>query len=209
MTRDYAKPSTTRKTKGTKTTRSTRTTRASIERPTVPEPRRSRKANAFSILLIFAVIGASLYGLYKLAQIPGQPANQVDAVDARAIKKSKQQERAQDKPTARFQFYDLLPKSEVETDTVDAYTFKEKGASEEYSYMLQTGSFKSAKDAERQKATIAFQGLKAAVKTVSSDSGSKWHRVQTGPYYSRSEMNAALDKLVAINIQPLVKKNKK
>ena len=74
---------------------------------------------------------------------------------------------------------------------------------------MQTGSFRNKSDAERQKATVAFQGIKAKIKVITSDSGTKWYRVTAGPYTNRSKMNGALDKLVAINIQPLVKKTKK
>ena len=56
---------------------------------------------------------------------------------------------------------------------------------------------------------IAFQGLKADIKSVKNDQGSTWHRVSTGPFFNRSKMNSALDKLVSMQIQPLVKKIKK
>ena len=159
------------------------------------------------------MLGGFGYALYKLAQVPSDTELSADSPKS-AAKTSKQaisqkHEQQVVVPEARFQFYDLLPKSEVDTATVDAYTFKEKGAAEEYLYILQTGSFRSAQDAERQKATIAFQGIKARVSAVASAKGTTWHRVEAGPYQSRSEMNAALDKLYAINIQPLVKKSKK
>ncbi|HTN35153.1 MAG TPA: SPOR domain-containing protein, partial [Marinobacter sp.] len=37
-------------------------------------------------------------------------------------------------------------------------------------------------------------------------SGAVWYRVNVGPFTSRSQANAAVDKLVNINIQPLVRK---
>ena len=71
---------------------------------------------------------------------------------------------------------------------------------------MQTGSFRQQQDAERQRAEIAFQGLRAQVKRIDLDSGSIWYRVNVGPFTSRSQMNAAIDKLVNLNIQPLVRK---
>jgi cell division protein FtsN len=55
---------------------------------------------------------------------------------------------------------------------------------------------------------IAFQGLKADIRSITNEQGSTWHRVSTGPFYNRSKMNSALDKLVSMQIQPLVKKIK-
>ena len=233
MTRDYAKPSTTRTPSGkkpgkkkpsVKKTEKKTSSSTSSNSKSQSSSKKHSKASAhisgrssgsifFHITLIAIVLGGFGYALYKLAQVPGEaelapetPISAPQSDESTSSQKPKQQIEA---PEARFQFYHLLPNSEVDTGTVDAYTFKEKGAAEEYLYILQTGSFRSAKDAERQKATIAFQGIKARVSAVASSKGTTWHRVEAGPYESRSEMNAALDKLYAINIQPLVKKSKK
>lgn len=103
-----------------------------------------------------------------------------------------------------FRFYEMLPDSEVIPPEVEEYT--PGPAQQQYSYLVQTGSFRSQNDAERQRAQIAFQGLRAKVSRIDLDSGSVWYRVNVGPFTSRSQMNAALDKLVSINIQPLVRK---
>ena len=216
MTKDYAKPSTTRKSSSSKKKSSPRKpTKAAAK----PAPKSTSKGHGKYIALMLIVVGLFVYGLYKLARIPPEqlskqselltPPTTTPQTPSKAPTKPAEQTKVQKEPEARFKFYDLLPNSEVESSTTDAYQFKEKGQSEQYLYMVQTGSFKNAADAERQKATIAFQGLKAKISTVKSDSGTTWHRVETGPYNSRSDMNAALDKLVAINIQPLVKKTKK
>lgn len=214
MTRDYAKPSTTKKPTAKRKKKPVAKTGPTAKKAPAVKVADSGSSNkALHLFLIAALLGGFGFALYKLAQVDdGATAKQISKPATQTTKpqaKAEPIEQAQKKPEARFQFYDLLPNSEVETDTVDAYTFKEKGAEEEYLYMIQTGSFRSSADAERQKATIAFQGLKAKVRTVTNDKGSTWHRVETGPFQSRSEMNAALDKLYAINIQPLVKKSKK
>ena len=215
MTRDYAKPSTTKKPGAKRPKRKpSAKTKAAPKKATAARTTQHQGSNkALHIVLIAALLGGFGFALYKLAQVDESQTSPATIKQTNKTEKPQQlsepKEKASEKPEARFQFYDLLPNSEVETDTVDAYTFKEKGAEEEYLYMVQTGSFRSAADAERQKANIAFQGLKATIRTVTNENGSTWHRVETGPFVSRSEMNAALDKLYAINIQPLVKKSKK
>lgn len=103
-----------------------------------------------------------------------------------------------------FRFYDILKDSEVVPPKVDEYT--PGPIDQSFAYLVQTGSFRSQQDAERQRAEIAFQGLRAQVDRIDLDTGSTWFRVNVGPYHSRSQMNAAIDKLVSINIQPLVRK---
>lgn len=214
MTRDYAKPSTTKKpTSKRKKKPAAKAGSTAKKAPTPKVVDSGGSGKGLHLFLIAALLGGFGFALYKLAQVDdganNKPASKPAPQTTKPAAKIEPKEQAVKKPEARFQFYDLLPNSEVETDTVDAYTFKEKGAEEEYLYMVQTGSFRSSSDAERQKATIAFQGLKAKIRTVTNEKGSTWHRVETGPFQSRSEMNAALDKLYAINIQPLVKKSKK
>jgi len=104
----------------------------------------------------------------------------------------------------RFKFYDMLPETKVIAPKVEEYTPKK--LPENVTYMLQTGSFRAVSDAERQRAMIGFQGLKAQVEEYKATEDNVWYRVQVGPFQSRSKMNGAMDRLVAINIQPLVKK---
>jgi cell division protein FtsN len=78
-----------------------------------------------------------------------------------------------------------------------------------YAYVIQVGSFRNKKDAEILQAKIVFKGIKSNIKAITSKSGQAWYRVMAGSYNNRSKMNDVLDKLVSINIQPLVKKVKK
>lgn len=111
---------------------------------------------------------------------------------------------AQPQEQQGFRFYEMLPDSEVIPSDVDEYT--PSPSQQQYNYVVQTGSFRNSTDAERQRAQIAFQGLRAQVSRIDLDSGSTWYRVNVGPFTSRSQMNSAVDKLVSINIQPLVRK---
>ena len=105
-----------------------------------------------------------------------------------------------------FRFYEMLPDTKVIPSNVDDYRPAPSPEQQNIAFILQTGSFRRAADAERQRAQIAFQGLHAKVDVVTLESGVVWHRVSVGPYSSRSEMNRAMDRLVAINIQPLVRR---
>lgn len=105
-----------------------------------------------------------------------------------------------------FQFYEMLPDSEVATPDIEAYQPEQSESERNLEYILQAGSFRSQEDAERQRAQVGFQGLRARITEVSVDDGGVWYRVMVGPFDSRSGMNEAMDRLVEINIQPLIRK---
>jgi cell division protein FtsN len=208
MTKDYAKPSSTRKVAASKRKKKAP---SGASRSTPPPTTNTNKLKF--ILLIALLLGGFVYALYSLQNIPAKQQPVESQKTQQSVKESRQKilentTKQTEKQEARFKFYDLLPKSEVDTNNINAYQFKEKNTGESFYYVVQTGSFRSADDADQQKATIAFQGLKAKIKPVKSSTGKTWYRVEAGPFNSRSEMNSALDKLVAINIEPLVKKVK-
>lgn len=218
MTQDFAKPSTTRK-PGQAKKKNGHTDRPQAREPqpkgkrkNLPASEAKPQAKSRKILFIATLVllvGAFSYGLYLLRSVPETHSIKTDAIKPAPKTTAKTPEKPVEEVKNRFNFYDLLPNHEVVAPKVDAYKYKEKNASEEFYYMIQTGSFRNLKDAERQKAMIAFQGLKAEIKSVTNEQGSTWHRVTTGPFYNRSKMNGALDKLVSMQIQPLVKKVKK
>lgn len=107
-----------------------------------------------------------------------------------------------------FRFYEMLPESEVMTPDTEAYEPKPDLSARNREYILQAGSFRTREDAERQRAQVGFQGLRAQIQEVSVDGNNTWYRVMVGPYDSRSDMNKAVDRLVSINIQPLVRQRK-
>lgn len=166
-------------------------------------------------LLNLAAASGFVYFLYYLQKVPDAPAPALKAPTqstAQPKTNTATQNATGEKPTSsaenkpRFEFYEVLPETEVNPAPVEAYAPKK--SLHNYDYLIQTGSFRNREDAERQKATIAFQGLRAEIREVTGESGT-WYRVQIGPISNRSTMNKAVDRLVAINIQPLVKKVKR
>lgn len=157
----------------------------------------------FSLAAVGGFIGFIVYLDSLPAGAPAQAPSQVQ--ESTAGNQGKQPVTVkQDEKRPGFRFYDMLPDSEVVPPDVEEYS---PGPAEKaVDYLVQSGSFRSKEDAERQRAKIAFQGLRASVQRIDLDSGSVWYRVNVGPFSSRSQANAAIDKLVSINIEPLVRK---
>lgn len=211
MTHDFAKRSTTRQASTNKNTvkRSRSTPSRTPQTTKQSAPNKSRLTVILSLLVLLAAFGGGLYLLQSVppAPTPAEIAKQTKVAPPKSESKAKpNQTKPKEKVDPRFKFYEIFEETEVSTTQIDAYKFKEKTKEKSYYYMVQTGSFRSSEDAERQKATIAFRGLKATIEPFQNTQGQTWHRVSTGPFYDRSQMNAAVDKLVALSIQPLVKK---
>ncbi|MDI9246735.1 SPOR domain-containing protein [Marinobacter sp. CHS3-4] len=156
-------------------------------------------------ILSLAAVGGFIGFIAYLNSLPApKSAGQADNIEEQSNKDATAATNKASEKKPGFRFYDMLPDSEVVPPKVDEYT---PGPDQtDFDYLVQTGSFRTEKDAERQRAQIAFQGLRAYVSQIDLDSGSTWYRVNVGPFASRSQMNSAVDKLVSINIEPLVRK---
>ncbi|MFE8072866.1 SPOR domain-containing protein [Marinobacteraceae bacterium S3BR75-40.1] len=202
MTRDYAKKqSASPKKGGAKAKRQ--------KAPARPAPTQTAGPSTAQWLMIVALTSGFVGFMVYLYSVPpaAPPAVTMPPPSQPAPAKPGSTGKPRGEETRDFRFYEMLPESEVVAPKVEAYQ-PDNGAGEDYFYMLQTGSFRTAADAERQKAQIGFQGLRAEVKEVNLDSGARWYRVQVGPFISRSKMNSAFDRLVSINIEPMIRKIK-
>ncbi|WP_338355510.1 SPOR domain-containing protein [uncultured Marinobacter sp.] len=207
MSRDYARKDRPAKASATSRTKPARQTKPKAARP---KPKASARAQHGSLslkwILSLAAVGGFIGFIFYLNSLPANPGSQPQAVsekpDQKSAKTPAETAKQEDKPG--FRFYEMLPESEVVPPKVEEYT---PGPTQtDFNYLLQSGSFRSKEDAERQRAQIAFQGLRASTQRIDLDNGSVWYRVNVGPFTSRSQMNSAIDKLVSLNIQPLVRK---
>lgn len=109
--------------------------------------------------------------------------------------------------TTRFDFYTLLPEREVIVPEQQT-RHDDSQPQQEIIYILQAGSFKNADDADRLRAKLILLGLNAKVEAVSGKGNGTWHRVQVGPFKSRSKLSATRNTLIAEGIETLLLKRK-
>ncbi|USE35349.1 SPOR domain-containing protein [Endozoicomonas sp. SCSIO W0465] len=168
--------------------------------------------------LLIGVFAAFLAGLTPSAKDVRTVAEQVKASSGDDQKKDNQ-------PV--FDFYTLLPESEVTVSIVDPELRAEPRAeptavstkaqkskpgqkpattavTRPEKYLLQAGSFRSAKDAERLRAQLLLEGLAPRVERVNVGGGETWHRVQLGPFADRVSLQNAQKVLASQNIDSLL-----
>lgn len=175
----------------------------------------SRRTPRMLLLTTLVAVGALGYGLYRLTglqtsatppTVPVAPAPKPapKPAPAAATKPAPTPAPAEDtETTKRFEFYEMLPRSEVEAPKVEAYKSTPRTAKLEHSYLLQAGSFRDAADAERMRAQLLLAGLPNVTTSRVDGSNGTWYRVRTGPFSNRQDLNKAENKMVKLNIQPM------
>ncbi|MDW5376356.1 SPOR domain-containing protein [Halomonas sp. HP20-15] len=155
-----------------------------------------------------------------MATLMPKPASQTQAPSSSSSSSGKAQAPAKDEsrmPT--FEFYTLLPESEVVAPKVEAYQSTPRPSDDTSdkpdagqaakaagggSFMLQAASFKNVADAKRLAGRLQNLGLLAKITAVQANGNQTWHRVQVGPYEDTRELSRAQDLMVTQGIEPLM-----
>ena len=109
-------------------------------------------------------------------------------------------------PETRYDFYQMLPNFEVVVPEKDREVKRDAPAAEvnkEGAYVLQVGSYKDFKEADRVRAQLALQGIESKVQRVSVDNDT-WHRVRIGPITDLKELNRIRERLREAEMDVLV-----
>ena len=116
-------------------------------------------------------------------------------------------------PKTNFDFYRLLPRTEVRVDDADlpggspsapdqtatrpsATDGREKAGTPEANpsdpreYRVQVGSFRERREADRLRAELALGGFESSIQKADTANGT-WHRVMLGPFRGRAAAEAA------------------
>lgn len=97
----------------------------------------------------------------------------------------------------RFDFYTLLPESEVIAPKIEAYQSTPRDAENLPRFMLQTGSFRHRSDAEQQQQRLNELGFDNVHVSSAESSNGTWYRVRVGPYQDRRLRARAQDDLAS------------
>ncbi len=145
--------------------------------------------------LTFA-LGLHLYHRNQLAgaaepvPAPAQSPASATAADESAIA------RADPATSAELDFYDMLPKQEVDvaTDSSRSGQAATQAPLPTGDVVLQAGSFKQAPEAEKMQAQLALVGISARIQRASVDDET-WYRVRIGPIATVEELRDVQSKL--------------
>lgn len=124
------------------------------------------------------------------------PAAVEDTISSAGVNFEEQMDRAL--PKREFDFYKILPEIEVKVPEweISNSSVREKSDFKQGTYVLQVGSFKQHKDADRAKAKLALRGIPAKIHRVVINGLDVWYRVHVGPYSDIENIQAMRAKLI-------------
>jgi len=106
----------------------------------------------------------------------------------------------------RFEFYEMLPNSEVLVPGEDRDVRRDLGRAPVAVpgvYVLQAGAFGSFAEADRLKARLALLGISSQIQKITVDER-QYHRVRIGPITDLGELNRTRARLQEAKIEALV-----
>lgn len=165
------------------------------------QPAQARRVPGFVWLIAGLAIGAFVVLLMRLE--PGKEGVQRQTEPPAS---SRQSSRPPAPPPAvqpaaerpRFEFYTLLPESEVAAPgtsaapppTPPADTAAPAASTPQGNFFLQAGSFRQEAEANRVRASLLLLGFDVQLENVRIN-GDPWYRVQVGPFASREQAGNA------------------
>ncbi|MCL5041862.1 MAG: SPOR domain-containing protein [Gammaproteobacteria bacterium] len=176
-----------------------------------PAPRRgasrAQAAPKRSIPGWVLLLGGLAIGVFATLLFQLEPGNQSVQRDSTPPRPAAQpaQPSAPARTETRYEFYTLLPESEVmvpesavpekpapaaTTPTTDT-TPETSPAASDTRFFLQAGSFRKQSDADRVRAQIILLGLNVQLEPARLGDGDTWYRVQVGPFHDREKLNQA------------------
>lgn len=185
------------------------------KKPKAPTKKKKAKPRKSQVpgwvwLLTGIVTGLFISFLGYLADItPAPKATEQNTASTEQSKTNKSEPAAKadsTKSATRFDFYTLLPEREiiVPIDKDETVASNEP----EMVYILQAGSFRSLEDADRLRAKLILMGFDTHVEAVTVNNSDVWHRVQVGPFNSRSVLAKARGTLISNGIEAMLLKRK-
>ena len=124
-----------------------------------------------------------LFGVVGFAWLTNQSTSSVTEVAEEL------QSASEDDPQPRFDCYTVLPSQTLDL-TSDVEPPDLDGGAQSDLYVLQAGSFRAQKDADRRRGELVLLGLEPTIDQTEGDNGA-WYRVYLGPFESRSKMAQA------------------
>ena len=159
------------------------------------------------------VIGIfSTFLVFLRSQNPAEDSAVVESVEQTPVKPMEKTQTGVSIPEKpRFEFYTILPEFEVEIPETEIKIRKheeKRGKAGPGRYLLQVGSFRIYKEADKLKAKLAMLGIESTIETTKVED-TTWNRVKLGPYRSLNAVDRLRKKLRQNQIDAIVVSAKK
>jgi len=103
-----------------------------------------------------------------------------------------------------FDFFTILPEFEIKVPDWSIGKPDNEDDGLEGSYLLQVGSFRSYRDADSRKASLALQGISANIQRAVINGQEVWFRVMVGPFNGKAELQQIRRKLIENSMDMMI-----
>lgn len=167
-----------------------------------------------AVLLVIALFASALYLLDSSFEDNDVkkiiPTKKVEPVVKKVAKpKPKHQDKKPEQP--RFDFYTILPETEVIVPEYEIKTRQREekiGKAKPTKYLIQAGSFKDFTEADKLRARLALMGIESRVEKAKIGD-TVWNRVKMGPYKRSASVLTIKKRLKSNGIDVIVTEFKK
>jgi len=189
---------------------------ATSSAPKAELPKNGMSAGMALFIGLAIGLGVAGYVYFQLKPQSQQPEQAVAPAPQLEVKPKQSAAKAEPEEEPRFDFYSILPKLEVIIPESEIRGDEKPAASNRRSteapaavekpgsYLLQAGSFRNGKDAERLKAELALLGVQSNIETVTINDSDTWHRVRIGPYSDTKQLNKIRNRLLDNGVDVMV-----
>lgn len=144
----------------------------------------------------------SLHLTKELSTLAKSAAQDARSVKKEALAKAPDAQAKDAHKGINFDFYNILPEMEVPVPDNEPQA---KGLPPTPvapgTYVLQVGSFRSAKEADARKASLALLGIVCSVQNVTINGTDTWHRVRIGPISDMNKLDQVRGTLKQNNVR--------
>ena len=155
---------------------------------------------------VWFVVGLSLgvFGsfVFYVSQVVPVDAEVAELLDQPKPNTSTARNKAED---LKWEFHEIFPKSVVPIIEEYGPDGTKHQATTPASYLLQAGSFRQAKDADKLRGELILIGLEPKVKKIRKDN-ELWHRVVIGPLDTEIELTRTRNRLAEASIESIALK---
>ena len=168
--------------------------------------RRIQRANLWKWTIFLLLTGLFIAFLIHLSGEDADVNNSMSSSPTEQEQKKAKTEQPKETSKPHYEFYSILPEMEIIIPESEIKTkkFKESiGKAETGRYVLQIGSFREPRKAEKLKAQLALLGVEAKIEK-SYVGNTTWNRVNVGPFSKMEKVDRTRKRLRENRIDAVV-----
>ena len=161
------------------------------------------------LIITTAITIVFIFGLSQLNRLDSQTDNLAQRQNNSSINSDERKPttaESEKKPSEikeQYAFYSMLKDFSVKIPAQNEYS-NVPTKKQPNNYLIQAGSFKTARQAEQRLVELTLLGLEPTISDTVNAQGNTWFRVRLGPFFSRTDMASARNTIISNGMEAMV-----